>query len=91
MTGIVIAVLLFCWCRGKVSDSPQGINFLTLPSSHLSLFPVFSGFETENKYRIRNTLGQDVYFAAESTYMYVRMWCCCVALLCLLCLNYLIM
>ena len=27
---------------------------------------VVTGWETENKYRIRNTLGQDVYFANES-------------------------
>ena len=27
---------------------------------------VVTGWETENKYRIRNTLGQDVYFARES-------------------------
>lgn len=37
---------------------------------HLKIFTLFSAaftdWETENKYRIRNTLGQDVYFAAES-------------------------
>ena len=27
---------------------------------------VITGFETENKYRVRNALGQQVYFAAES-------------------------
>ena len=32
----------------------------------LSLSAVVTGWETENKYRIRNTLGQQVYFAAES-------------------------
>ena len=29
---------------------------------------VMTGFETENKYLVRNTLGQQVYFAAESEY-----------------------
>ena len=33
-------------------------------SSSLSL-SVMTGWETENKYRIMNTLGQQVYFAAE--------------------------
>lgn len=28
-------------------------------------FAVVTGWETENKYRVRNTLGQQVYFAAE--------------------------
>ncbi len=27
---------------------------------------VVTGYETENKYRIRNTLGQQIYFANES-------------------------
>ena len=27
---------------------------------------VITGFETENKYRVRNAVGQQVYFAAES-------------------------
>ena len=32
----------------------------------LSLSAVVTGWETENKYRVRNTVGQQVYFAAES-------------------------
>ena len=28
-------------------------------------FAVVTGWETENKYRVRNTLGQQVYFASE--------------------------
>ena len=43
---------------------------------HLKIFTLFSAaftdWETENKYRIRNTLGQDVYFAAES--MWISEW-----------------
>ena len=35
--------------------------------SLFSPFPaVVTGWETENKYRVRNTVGQQVYFAAES-------------------------
>ncbi len=29
------------------------------------VFSVITGWETNNKYRVRNTLGQQVYFAAE--------------------------
>ena len=40
----------------------------------MSLFSLLSavvtGWETENKYRIHNTLGQQVYFAAESKSMH---------------------
>ena len=40
----------------------------TVSSEHDLLSPaVVTGWETENKYRVRNTLGQDVYFAREST------------------------
>ena len=37
---------------------------LVLLPSNLCM-PVLTGWETANKYRIRNTLGQQVYFAAE--------------------------
>ena len=33
-----------------------------------NLCAVVTGFETENKYLVRNTLGQQVYFAAESKF-----------------------
>ena len=29
---------------------------------------VITGFETENKYRVRNSVGQQIYFAAEGIY-----------------------
>ena len=34
--------------------------------------PVLTGWETANKYRIRNTLGQQVYFAAERKLLLVH-------------------
>ena len=34
------------------------------------LSAVVTGWETENKYRVRNTLGQQVYFAAEGEYIH---------------------
>ena len=36
-------------------------------------FAVVTGWETENKYRVRNTLGQQVYFAAERKKLLVCM------------------
>lgn len=38
---------------------------------HLFLLLVVTNFETENKYRIRNTLGQQVYFAKERKCIYI--------------------
>ena len=37
-------------------------------------FAVVTGWETENKYRVRNTLGQQVYFAAERKLEFVCMF-----------------
>lgn len=47
-----------------------GIQPLIIGGSILGNYSVFyfavvTGWETENKYRVRNTLGQQVYFAAE--------------------------
>jgi len=36
---------------------------------------VITGFETENRYRIRNAVGQQVYFAAEGTFNNVLSIC----------------
>ena len=37
------------------------------------VFIVMTGFETQNKYLVRNTLGQQVYFAAESEFPIIWM------------------
>lgn len=43
------------------------LNLVGSLSERVFLSPtVVTGWETENKYRVRNTLGQDVYFARES-------------------------
>ena len=49
---------------------PPGLEYLThvdqlLVHQQVELLEVLTGWETENKYKVRNTLGQDVYFAAE--------------------------
>ena len=40
-----------------------------LTCMHNMLVTVVTNFETENKYRIRNTLGQQVYFAKERKFV----------------------
>ena len=39
----------------------------TILSFFFSIFTAFTGFETNNKYKVKNSLGQTVYFAAEGT------------------------
>jgi hypothetical protein len=34
-------------------------------TTFLRLFIAFTGFETNNKYKVKNNIGQQVYFAAE--------------------------
>lgn len=41
----------------------------------VELLEAFTGFETNNKYKITNSLGQQVYFAAEDTDMCTRQCC----------------
>lgn len=40
-------------------------------------FLVVTGFETNNKYRILNSVGQQVYFALEGKHMFVNFICYC--------------
>ena len=48
-----------CMCVGV-----YGMHVCVNPAPPLST-PVLSGWETANKYQIKNSLGQQVYFAAE--------------------------
>lgn len=59
---------------------PPGLEYLTqidqlLIHQQVELLEVLTGFETENKYQIKNTLGQQVYFAAEESPFCQRMCC----------------
>lgn len=56
-------------------DCPPGLEYLSmidqlLVHQQVELLEAFTGFETNNKYEIKNSMGQRVYFAAEDT-------CCC--------------
>ncbi|KAK2167762.1 hypothetical protein LSH36_24g04001 [Paralvinella palmiformis] len=57
------------------TNCPPGLEYLTqvdqlLVHQQVELLEAFVGFETNNKYEIKNSMGQRVYFAAEDT-------CCC--------------
>ncbi|GCB72857.1 hypothetical protein scyTo_0002225 [Scyliorhinus torazame] len=53
-----------------IPDCPPGLEYLAqidqlLVHQQVELLEVLTGFETNNKYQIKNSLGQLVYFAAE--------------------------
>ena len=59
---------------------PPGLEYLTqvdqlLVNQQIELLEILTGFETQNKYRIRNALGQQVYFAAEDSNCCLRQYC----------------
>ena len=77
--------------KGLLSSISVCILFITTAQNYynfvltLYCFTVITGFETENKYRIRNSVGQQVYFAAEGitkdvlyiyTYLLAESNCC---------------
>ncbi|NXT22911.1 PLS1 scramblase, partial [Syrrhaptes paradoxus] len=61
-------------------NCPPGLEYLTqidqiLIHQQIELLEVLTGFETNNKYEIKNVLGQRVYFAAEDTDCCTRNCC----------------
>ncbi|KAK8729745.1 hypothetical protein OTU49_008295 [Cherax quadricarinatus] len=63
-----------------VSNCPPGLEYLTMVDQLLikqkvELLEAFTGFETCNKYKVQNSLGQQVYFAAEDTDCCTRQCC----------------
>lgn len=59
---------------------PQGLEYLLAVNQILihktvDLVEVFTGCERKNKYRICNTMSQQVYFALEETDCCTRLWC----------------
>ena len=52
--------------------APQGLEYLTavdqlLVQQQVELAEVLFSFETQNKYQVKNSVGQQVYFATEDT------------------------
>jgi len=59
----------------SLPNCPPGLEYLTqidqlLVKQQVEVLEAFTGFETNNKYQVTNSMGQKVYFAAEDT-------CCC--------------
>lgn len=59
---------------------PEGLEYLTqvdqlLIHQKVEMLEAFTGFETANKYTIKNSLGQKVYFAVEDTDCCTRNCC----------------
>ncbi|XP_036207106.1 phospholipid scramblase 1 isoform X3 [Myotis myotis] len=62
------------------SDCPPGLEYLSqidqiLIHQQVELLEVLTGFETNNKYEIKNSLGQRIYFAVEDTDCCTRNCC----------------
>ncbi|XP_076334775.1 phospholipid scramblase 1-like isoform X2 [Tachypleus tridentatus] len=61
-------------------NCPPGLEYLTmidqlLVHQKVELLEAFIGFETANKYQVVNSMGQNVYFAAEDTHCCTRNCC----------------
>lgn len=64
----------------NVANCPPGLEYLTmidqlLVHQKVELLEAFTGFETANKYTIKNSLGQKVYYAVEDTDCLTRNCC----------------
>lgn len=64
----------------SVPGCPPGLEYLTqvdqiLVHQQIELLEAFTGWETCNKYQIKNSLGQQVYFAAEESDTCMRQCC----------------
>lgn len=63
-----------------VANCPPGLEYLTqvdqlLVKQQVELLEAFTGFETANKYKVQNSMGQQIYFAAEDTDCCTRNCC----------------
>jgi len=61
-------------------NCPPGLEYLTqidqlIVKQKVELLEAFTGCETKNKYKIKNSMGQDVYKAKEDTDCCTRMCC----------------
>jgi hypothetical protein len=59
---------------------PPGLEYLTMIDQVLAhqvveLLQAFTGWETQNKYAIKNSMGQQIYYAFEDTDLCMRMCC----------------
>ncbi|CAH1774906.1 unnamed protein product, partial [Owenia fusiformis] len=66
--------------KPNVVGCPPGLEYLTqidqiLIHQQLELLEVVTGFETKNRYAIKNSMGQQVYFAQEESDCCMRQCC----------------
>ena len=47
------------------------MTYILYICSSLFSLTAFTGFETNNRYEVKNTMGQKVYFAGEGQYLYI--------------------
>jgi len=72
--------LQFMAAPAAIPGIPSGLEYLTqidqlLVHQQVEIFELFTGFETANKYQVKNTLGQQVYFAGEESDVCMRQCC----------------
>ncbi|XP_063726963.1 phospholipid scramblase 2-like isoform X2 [Symsagittifera roscoffensis] len=65
---------------GSVPNCPPGLEYLTqvdqiLVHQVVELLEAFTGWETKNRYVLKNTLGQQVYYAMEESDLCMRQCC----------------
>lgn len=63
-----------------IPNCPPGLEYLAsidqlLVQQKVEFWEVFTGFETNNKFKIKNSLGQDIFWAAEDTDCCTRQIC----------------
>ncbi|XP_076335621.1 phospholipid scramblase 1-like isoform X2 [Tachypleus tridentatus] len=61
-------------------NCPPGLEYLTmidqlLVHQKVELLEAITGFETANKYQVMNSMGQNIYFAAEDSHCCARYFC----------------
>ncbi|KAJ8048511.1 Phospholipid scramblase 2 [Holothuria leucospilota] len=64
----------------KILGCPPGLEYLTqldqiLVHQQVELLEAFTGWETKNKYQVKNALGQQIFFAAEESGACMRQCC----------------
>ena len=63
-----------------LANCPPGLEYLTqvdqiLVHQQVELWEVTTGYQTANRYIVKNTLGQQIYFAAEESNLCCRQYC----------------
>ena len=57
-----------------IPDCPPGLEYLAqvdqlLVQQHIEILEVLTGYETNNRYSVKNSVGQQIYFATEGKYI----------------------